>query len=167
MGLQGMGGYQSEVLVEYHYHNFAFCQEARLCPEKASTFLSIMKMLHTRSFIGERHAKKQGASVTETPIPIEEARKLFEDLLARHSHQLPPYRIGVFSPDEADLVRAFAERSFFRHYQMYLFMYVSRQDLSVRATSRGLVPQVPHSHGLSKANEVDPREIPELAHLFD
>jgi hypothetical protein len=122
MGLQMVGGYQSEVLVEYHYHNFAFCQQARLCAEKASTFLSIMKMLHTRSFVGEPHTKKQGVHGFDIPLPIGEARKLFEDLIGRHSHQLPPYSVGVFSPDEADLVRAFAERSFFRHYQMYCFM---------------------------------------------
>lgn len=113
----------AEVLSEFHYQNLVFCQKHKFCAEKASTFLSIMKALHSRA-------------VAQGRLQEPEARALLEDLVDRHSRQLPPYCVGVFSCEEANAVKEYASRAFFRHYTMYLFMYSQRHDLCVEVVER-------------------------------
>eukprot|EP00928_Gymnodinium_smaydae_P079951 TRINITY_DN63778_c0_g1_i1.p1 TRINITY_DN63778_c0_g1~~TRINITY_DN63778_c0_g1_i1.p1 ORF type:complete len:355 (+),score=83.64 TRINITY_DN63778_c0_g1_i1:93-1067(+) len=153
MGLKGSGGFQEEILVEYHYHNYAFCQQSGLGPAKASTFLSIMKALHTRAIVQEQ-------------MPVEQARQLFDELMERHCRQLPPRSVGVLTRDEAEMLRAFAERSFFQLYTMYGFVYVAREDIEIRTKDRGDVPRLPGRAAFRASDEVNPHEVPELAHFF-
>eukprot|EP00927_Polykrikos_kofoidii_P062883 TRINITY_DN57684_c0_g1_i1.p1 TRINITY_DN57684_c0_g1~~TRINITY_DN57684_c0_g1_i1.p1 ORF type:complete len:324 (-),score=55.30 TRINITY_DN57684_c0_g1_i1:120-1091(-) len=150
------GGFQSEILVEFHYHNFLFCQRSRFSPEQASTFLSVMRVLHTRAIV-------------ESKMTTEQARVQFEGLVKAHSRQLPPFSVGIFSPGEVALIRAFADKSFFSNYKLYAFAYLSCHNLSVRATtSNRLVPKPPACAVFIRADEIDPREVPELRqHLVD
>jgi len=146
-------GFQDEILTEFHYQNFVFCQRSNFSAEKASTFLSIMKRVHQRSIVQEK-------------LEILEARKYFEGLMAKHSQQLPPFRSGIFSKKDVDVVRDHVNKSFFRHYKMYAFMYTQRRDLSVRAVDVRISPDVPKTNALHKIHEVDPREVPDLKDLF-
>lgn len=152
-GISPNDGFQSEVLAEFHYASYMYCQKHRYSAEKASTFLSIMKRLHAHAVVEHK--------LTET-----EARGLFETLIQRHSRQLPPFSVGVFSLEEASTVRDYASRHFFRYYSMHAYVYTRRQDLSVRAIVETLVPKVPHVTQLHPCFEVDPREVPELKELF-
>lgn len=145
--------FQQEVLAEFHYQNFLFCQRNSFGPEKASTFLSLMCALHA-------------GAISKGSLPEQEAHKLFESMLARHSQQLPPYSLGVFSQQEVAEVRERAEKSFFRHYKMYAYTHKQRQDLSVRLREPSVVPKVPPVVGLHQVHEVNPREVPELQDLF-
>mmetsp|Transcript_34658 Transcript_34658/g.91450 ORF Transcript_34658/g.91450 Transcript_34658/m.91450 type:complete len:356 (+) Transcript_34658:85-1152(+) len=146
-------GFQSEILAEFHYHNFMFCQRNRLRAETASTFLSIMQVLHSNTIVKDR-------------LPEERARELFEALVHRHSRQLPPYSVGAFSPEEALAIREFVARGFFRHYKMYAFAYAHRQELEVVTVDDSAAPKVPSVAALHKDFELDPREVPELQDLF-
>eukprot|EP00438_Fugacium_kawagutii_P023431 Skav207932 [mRNA] locus=scaffold1441:421927:425855:+ [translate_table: standard] len=40
-------GLKAEVLTEFHFQNFMFCQKQGFNAEKASSFLSLMRQLHT------------------------------------------------------------------------------------------------------------------------
>lgn len=153
MHLSLADGYESEILAEFHYHNFAFCQRMRFTAEKASTFLSIMKMVHT-------------VAVVEEKCVAVRALELFEALVDRHSRQLPPYSVGVFSRSEAVAFKDYARRTFFRHYKMYLFAYVREQELDFRAAVPSVVPTVPSLVSFSQCHEVNPEEVPELRDLF-
>lgn len=144
-------GFHAEILCEYHYHNFAFCQQSRFVAEKASTFLSIMKVLHTRAIAAdEKMSEKQ-------------ARTFFEALVYRHARQAPPYQVGVFTKSEVDLLRAYVERAFFRHYKMYSSVYEHRQDLLVRVKDAHATPAAPPRAAFALADEINPRE--ELARI--
>mmetsp|Transcript_58093 Transcript_58093/g.101691 ORF Transcript_58093/g.101691 Transcript_58093/m.101691 type:complete len:344 (+) Transcript_58093:49-1080(+) len=151
--LSPVQGFQSDILVEFHYHNFAFCQRSGFCAEKTSTLISIFKVVHTKAVVEEK-------------LPEQDARFLFDELVDRHSQQLPPYRVGVFSREEAAAIKAFAARTFFRHYKMYAFAYVKCQELSVRASYERIVPVVPVAVQFRSSHEVNPREVPELQDLF-
>eukprot|EP00913_Durusdinium_trenchii_P028621 g26843.t1 len=105
------------------------------------------------------------------PVPkkgsnVQEASELLEELLARHSRQLPPFSVGIFSQEDVSIIRSFVTRSFLRHFKMFQFMYKQQQDLHLCTVARGVVPQVPKPCSLHKDFELDPNEAPELAELL-
>mmetsp|Transcript_130662 Transcript_130662/g.377993 ORF Transcript_130662/g.377993 Transcript_130662/m.377993 type:complete len:354 (-) Transcript_130662:25-1086(-) len=153
MGLSLHDGFQTEVLAEFHYHNFLFTQSQRLNAEQASTFLSLMRHLHERAILQE--AMSEAA-----------ARELFDDLVRRHSRQLPPFSIAAFQEEQAEAIRAYAERGFFKHFRMYAHVYKQLPVLAVTAVEKPLVPEVPAIQPLHKDFEVDPQEVLELRDLF-
>jgi hypothetical protein len=153
LGFSEDEGFQAMILAELHYHNFAFCQRSGFSAEKTSTLISIFKAVHTKAIV-------------EDGQPMSAARSLFEALVDRHSQQLPPYRIGVFSREEASLVKAYADRTFFRHYKMYAFAYLQRQELIVRSAFEHVAPPVPPAVKFKESHEVDPKLVPELEDLF-
>lgn len=155
LGLAGDKGFQALILQELHYHNFAFTQRSGFSAEKASTVISIFKTVHTKAIAQEK-------------LPAAAAHKIFVALIDRHSQQLPPYRVGVFSREEAAAIKSYAERSFFKHYKMYAFAYVTRQELIVRSAFERVAPSqpVPPSTCFKSCHEVDPKMVPELEDLF-
>lgn len=146
-------GFQSEILAEFHYHNFTFCRRSKFCSEKTSTFLSIMNVLHTRAIVEDKLTELQ-------------ARELFESLIEKHSWQLPPYKVGVFSQEEAMAVREYVNKSFLRHYSMYAYMYIKQEELSVHAFYESIVTRLPNATELHRSFEVDPQNVPELMDMF-
>lgn len=153
MGLSLDDGFRAEILAEFHYHNLLFCQSSGFCCEKASTFLSLMKAVHTRA-------------VAEGQWPELRARELFEELLERHGKQLPPYCVGIFSREDQIALRRHVNRTFFRHYSMYVFAYRHKLELIVKTTEIRTVLAVPAPEALHRRHEVDPRNVPELQELF-
>lgn len=153
MGLSLDHGFRAEILAEFHYHNFAFCQSSGFCSEKASTFLSLMKCVHTRA-------------VAEEQWPEQKARDCFEELLERHGKQLPPYCVGIFTREDQASVRQYVNKTFFRHYSMYVFAYRHRLELIVKTTEIRTVLAVPPLEALHRRHEVDPLLVPELEELF-
>jgi len=153
LGFANDHGFQALILAEFHYHNFAFCQRSNFSAEKASTLISIFKTVHTKAIAEER-------------LPEDTARTLFAALVDNHSQQLPPYRLGVFTREEAAAAKAYAERTFFRHYKMYAFAYVSTQELVVRSVFERVAEPVPAAVGFHISHEVDPRTMPDLQDLF-
>jgi len=153
LGFAENKGFQAMILAEFHYNNFAFCQRSGFSAEKASTLISIFKAVHTKAIV-------------EDSLPESAARSLLGVLVDRHSQQLPPYRIGVFSRDEAAAVKAHADRTLFRHYKMYAFAYLVRQELIVRSAFERVAPPVPAASRFEASHEVDPRNVPDLEDLF-
>lgn len=143
----------SEVLAEYHYHNFMFCKKHNFGPEQASAFLSVMRVLHTKA-------------VTDGQLQEAQARKLLDKLLERHCRQLPPFSVGVFSKADVSAIWEYASRTFFRHYAMYAYMYTQRKDIYLRQRQISAVPQVPAAVPLHKDLEIDPAEAPELQDIL-
>lgn len=142
----------SEVIAEFHYHNYLFCQRSGLCAEKTSTVLSLMNTVYSRAMEGD--------------YEVDQARALLDELVARHSRQLPPFSLGVFSAPEAAAVREYAERTFLRHYEMYVFVRARETDLCVRTVRQRVAGEMVEPVELRTAHEVDPREVPELQDLF-
>merc|ERR1712146_466556 len=95
-----------------------------------------------------------------------EGRAFFEDLIDRHSQQIPPYRISVFSREEAANIKAYADKTFFRYYKMYAFAYLQKKELVVQCAFERVAPAVPAPARLEAAHEVDPKDVPELEELF-
>lgn len=154
MRISNEDGFQSEILGEFHFHNFGFCQKQCFSDEQASTLLSIMRLLHQRS-------------VADSKMSIQDAFVLFRELMDSHSVQRPPYSVGVFSTAEQAAISDYVAETFFRHFKMYQYVYVKSKELHLQLVSEDLAPPVPLAIGLHESHEVDPREVPELRDLFE
>jgi len=154
MRISNEDGFQSEILAEFHFHNFGFCQKQCFSDEQASTFLSIMRQLHQRS-------------VADSKMSIQDAFVLFRQLMDGHSVQRPPYTVGVFSAGESETITDYVSETFFQHYKMYQYVYVKSKELYLQVVSEDLAPPIPAAVGLHESHEVDPREVPELKDLFE
>jgi len=148
MKLKPKDGFKSEVLAEFHFQNFMFCQKQGFSSEKASAFLSLMRQLHT-------------STVPARTASVNEASALLEELLARHSRQLPPFSVGIFSREEVSLIRDFVTRSFLRHFKMFQFMYKQQQDICLNSVTKTVVPKVLEPCALHRDFEVDPKDLGE------
>jgi hypothetical protein len=157
LGLSSDTRFQSDILKEFHFHNFAYCQRSRFSAEKTSTLISIFNRVHNNVIVqGKLLAVSRKA----------DARVMFNKLVDRHSQQLPPYRVGVFSRDEAAAIKAYADKTFFQHYKMYCFAYIQREVLEVRSAFARVVPKLPEVVEFKTWHEVDPRQLPDLQDLF-
>ena len=59
-----------QLILDYHYINYTFCQEKSYSNEKVSTFLAIMNfILHT---------------MIKNQLPVEEGIKMLKGILAKH-----------------------------------------------------------------------------------
>ncbi|CAE7226967.1 Ccdc189 [Symbiodinium natans] len=149
MKLKAKDGFRAEVLAEYHFQNFMFCQKQGYGPEKASALLSMMRILHAQTVI-------------DKTADLDEAKSLLEDLLARHSRQLPPFSVGIFSAAEVALIRAYATRTFLRHFKMFQFMYQQTKDVVVCEVPSRATSQIPRLAPLHTNFELNPLEVPQL-----
>jgi len=155
-------GYRKEILGDLHFHNYVFCQSLGFGHDKTSTFLSIMKLLLEEA--------------SRERLTIEAAADVFKAWLLKHGVERPPKSIGVFSFEDVKSLTDYVHNTFFRHYQLYMYVYTTRCNLHVRiepdnvATSAQVEPVI--SSRIAKAppivaeEEVDPSDQPELADLF-
>merc|ERR1719335_302324 len=154
MRISNEDGFQSEILAEFHFHNFGFCQKQCFSDEQASAFLSIMRLLHQKS-------------CADSKMSIQDAFVLFRELMDGHSVQRPPYSVGVFSTAEQAAISDYVSETFFRHFKMYQYVYVKSKELHLQVVNEDLAPPVPVAVELHESHEVDPREVPELKDLFE
>lgn len=147
-------GFRTDILADLHYHNYAFCVKAELSPEKTSTFLSIIKVL-----LEEAVSKR---------LPEEDAFALFKDWLLKHGVERPPWSVGVFCFEEIKKIMEYVHNTFFRHYRLYMYVYMTHCTVDVRVDDKDLGVVVPPTRPLKlkAAMEVDHKSQPEFAHLF-
>lgn len=147
-------GFREEILADMHYHNYSFCVSRELAPAKTSTFLSIMKRV-----LGEALRRR---------LEAEGAFEICKDLLLRHGVERPPWSVGIFSFDDVKAIMDYVHNSFLRHYRLYMYAFMTHCDLNFCVDGPGLcvAPPVMRPLTFTLADEVDPRQQPELAHLF-
>merc|ERR1712232_826758 len=76
-------GLATEILLDLHYHDYAFCVSKNFSYAKISTFLSIMKRVLQEC--------------VERKLPVEEGFHVFQTWLLKHSVERPPKSVGIFT----------------------------------------------------------------------
>jgi len=147
-------GFKTEILADMHYHNYTFCLSREFVPAKTSTFLSIMKAV-----LDEAVSKR---------LEAEGAFDVCKELLLKHGVERPPWSVGIFSFDDVKAIMEYVHHTFFRHYRLYMYAFMTHCDLSfcVDHPSGNVAPPTARILTLTLQDEVDPRTQPELAHLF-
>eukprot|EP00416_Gambierdiscus_australes_P019557 CAMPEP_0171065236 /NCGR_PEP_ID=MMETSP0766_2-20121228/6726_1 /TAXON_ID=439317 /ORGANISM="Gambierdiscus australes, Strain CAWD 149" /LENGTH=248 /DNA_ID=CAMNT_0011521313 /DNA_START=18 /DNA_END=764 /DNA_ORIENTATION=- len=146
-------GFPTEILADMHYHNYSFCTSRGFAMAKTSTLLSIMKLVLEEA-VSERFTASQ-------------AFDTFKELLLKHSVERPPYSVGVFAFEDIKAVMDYVHNTFFRHYRLYMYVYMTRCDLSVRLDESNDIVGTPlRPRVLHAENEVIAKDQPEFAHLY-
>jgi len=147
-------GMRTEIMADMYYHLYAFCRSKSLNAEKTSTILSIAKRLLEDS-IAQR-------------LPIEEAYDVFKRLLLKHCVQRPPWSVSVFTYEDVRAITEYMHETFFRHYRLYCYVYVTHcnLDMEMGADPAALL-EIDAGFPLGEGEEVVAREQPELAFLFE
>lgn len=147
-------GFRTDILADLHYHNYTFCVKAELSPDKTSTLLSIVKVLLEEA--------------VEKRLPEEDAFASFKDWLLKHGVERPPWSVGVFNFEEIKKIMDYVHNTFFRHYRLYMYVYMTHCNMDVRVDDMDVGVVVPPSRPLKlrASMEVDSKSQPEFAHLF-
>merc|ERR1712118_372856 len=153
MGVDQSEGYRTEILKEFHFHNYSFCNTQGYAPEKTSTFLSIMKVLFEE--------------VCLRRLTMDEAFNFFKGWLLKHSVQRPPFSVGVFTFEDVKAITEFVHNTFFRHYKLWMYAYITHRDVELRVRADDLTPPAPPLATLKGTSIVDPKEQPELRSMFE
>jgi len=147
-------GFRNDILADMHYHNCCFCVSCQLSPTKTSCLLSIMKVV-----LEEAIAKR---------MVVEDAFQLFKMWMLKHGVQRPPKSVGIFSFEEIKKIMEYIHNTFFRHYRLYMYVYMTHCNMDFRAEDLDVGIVVPYSRPLPlpAEAELDPKDQPEFAHLF-
>lgn len=153
LGIDQDEGMRLDIIADMYYHLHAFCKAQGFGAEKTSTLLSITKYLHE--------------GCVEQRLSMEEAYDEFKRLLLKHCVDRPPRSIGVFTFEDSKAVIEYMHDTFFRHYKMYCYVYLTQCNLKL-SLERDPAALQPISVGpvCMEAEEVDPREQEELNFLF-
>merc|ERR1712118_66010 len=153
MNVDQSEGYRTEILKEFHFHNYSFCKTQGFTAEKTSTFLSIMKVMFEE--------------VCLLKLQMDDAFNFFKGWLLKHSVQRPPFSVGVFTFEDVKAITEFVHNTFFRHYKLWMYAYVTHRDVELRVRADDLIPPPPPLAGLKGSAVVDPKDQPELRAMFE
>jgi hypothetical protein len=146
-------GLPTEILADMHFYNFLFCQGANFSTAKTSCFLSIMKQVF-RNMIAER-------------LTSDEAFDLTKKLLLTHSVARPPYSVAVFSANDLKVIMDYVLNTFFRHFNLYQYVYVPHRQLKLRGKTSTFLPPIPFAMSMADIHGADPKAQEELAVHFE
>lgn len=153
MKIDRFPGFESNIVLDFHFQNFLWSQQQKMEPEQMSTFISIMKKV-----LDEMWSQR---------LSMQAAFEVFKALLLTHSVHRPPYSTGIFNNDEVAKITDYALNTFFRHFKLYQFVYVTHRELQVKVSHRKVIPAPCATlTELDDDMEVNPREQVELVHLF-
>merc|ERR1719343_337563 len=101
-------------------------------------------------------------------LAAEGAFDVCKQLLLKHGVERPPWSVGIFSFDDIKAIMDYVHNTFFRHYKLYMYAFMTHCDLSFSVNSpvAFVAPPTMRPMALMMQDEVDPRAQPELAHLF-
>merc|ERR1712232_1296612 len=93
---------------------------------------------------------------------------VFKSWLLKHSVERPPWSIGIFAFEDVQAITEYVHATFFRHYKLYMYTYMTRCDIDFHVDRRGGAgfPPPRISAPLTSSCEADPKSQPEFAHLF-
>lgn len=149
-------GFRTEILADMHYHNYTFCMSHDFTPAKTSTFLSIMKL------VLEEGIKRR--------LEVDSAFDVFKEWLLKHSVERPPWSVGIFSFEDVRNITEYVHSTFFRHYRLYMYAFMTQRNLSFRMDDfGGAVAPVAHRALPMRAEDEqeEPKAVPSEAELAE
>jgi hypothetical protein len=152
VGIDQDDGLPTEIVADMHFYNFLFCHSANFSAAKTSCFLSIMKQVFL-SMIAERLTSEETFDLTKT-------------LILKHSVTRPPYSVAIFSANDLKVIMDYVLNTFFRHFNLYQYVYVPHRHLKLRTRASTFLPPIPNSCSVADQHITDPKAQEELAVHF-
>ncbi|CAM9857818.1 unnamed protein product, partial [Laminaria digitata] len=124
------------IVLDFHYYNYAFCKERRFDARATSTFLSIMK----DSGVPHAHISlsKKDMATNDTISSLRASFDRFEELILRHAVDRPPWTTGVLSPKD---IGAITDYVYYRHFHLYKHIFTTKINIVIEQR---------HPHGVEE-----------------
>ena len=110
---------KKEIITQFTRNNFMFCEKAGLPEDK---MVVVMEILHYLM----RQVLDIGEGLTE-----DQSYENFKELLLRHAVHRPPHSLALLNMEEVRKVDLFVQDSFFRHFDMYKYALVFKDELAL------------------------------------
>ncbi|XP_029485256.1 coiled-coil domain-containing protein 189 isoform X2 [Oncorhynchus nerka] len=118
------------VLLELYVHTVLFCRENNFNREQTSVLLSIVKSMHQAN--------------TETPLNnMGHCYAYCSELLLCHSVRRPPFSISLFSSEDVTQILKFLLNTYFRHYNLYKYIFTPQVRLDLSFSYSGMPDEDP------------------------
>ncbi|UPR02499.1 hypothetical protein HOP50_10g58250 [Chloropicon primus] len=108
------------ILLDFYSFLVNFSRQNNFTVEKASCFLNVAKRVHDSS--------------VDQVLTVENSLSLLKDLLLKHSVHRPPYSVGVFTLKELQLITEYMIETYYKHYNLYQFVYVKEFCMTAMQT---------------------------------
>jgi len=114
---------RQDILLDFHFYNYAFCKKLGFGPTKISTFLSIMKDTIDKDF-------SQHDAVNTIKASFEQLKKT----LLMHCIERPPWSVGIFQPEDLQLLSDFVLNGYYRQFRLYKYLFTRRVQVEFTQT---------------------------------
>ena len=149
-------GEKKQIIEQFTRNNFMFCEDQKLPEDKMVVVMEIMHYLM-------RQILDLGESLTE-----DQSYDNFKELLLRHAVHRPPHSLALLNMEEVKKVDLFVQDSFFRHFDMYKYSLVYKDELALRTaqTFSFKEPKKPEAIQGSNTQKALFEEVKELRDYF-
>jgi hypothetical protein len=100
------------IATDYHFYNYAFCKERAFDARRTSTFMAIMNEIFHRDSLTTGLVKSRQSSY-----------KFFEELVLKHSVELPPESIQVFKDVDVNAIMDYAVESYYKQFNLFSYIF--------------------------------------------
>ena len=122
------GNLKHDILLDYLSFLVNLARKHSFTPEKTSALLAIGNRNHESS--------------VNSMLTLEKSLANLKDLLLRHSIHRPPYSVGIFTLQELEAIVEYMAETYYRHYKLYQFTFVSEVRTNVLQTHPSDVVEV-------------------------
>ena len=113
---------KKEIINQFTRNNFMFCEKCHLPEDK---MVVVMEILHYLM----RQMLDMGEGLTE-----QQSYDNFKELLLRHAIHRPPHSLALLNMEDVRKIDLFVQDSFFRHFDMYKYSLVYKDELKLSTT---------------------------------
>jgi len=100
------------IATDYHFYNYAFCKERAFDARRTSTLMAIMHEIFYRDSLTTGIAKSRKSSY-----------KYFEELVLKHSVELPPESIRVFRDADVSAIMDYVVESYYKQFNLFTYIF--------------------------------------------
>jgi hypothetical protein len=139
---------KTEIMLDFHFYNVAFCKARGFTAAKTAAFCGIMHALLEEDMAAAHRDVRQSFA-------------RLKQLVLEHSVERPPWSVGVFDDADIDPMLDHAANSYFRHFRLYRINLSARVQHELEQHAPGFVRAPRRQRGLAEAIEVT-GEVDEL-----
>jgi hypothetical protein len=113
-----------KILVNFHFHNYAFCKQQAFDARRSSTFMSIMNEI----FIVD---EKINSSMNSVELSFQR----FKDLVLKHGVERPPKSVQIFREADFEPILTFVIERYFKNFKLYSYIFANQSMVALKQVS--------------------------------
>jgi hypothetical protein len=112
---------KTDILIDFHFYNYAFCKERAFDARKISTYLAIMHEVFL-------HDCKSASPYSN----VQKSFEYFEELMLKHAIERSPKGVKIFEYNDASEIFDFTANSYYRHFRLFKFIFSEKTRMVIQ-----------------------------------